>query len=475
LITSIIATALGVAALGWVVVHHFTSHVEHGPAHVPPMWVLGTVPFAVILGAIAILPLIPRTQHWWESNRNRLIVSLSCAAVALIYFALAEGPASVPMVIDHAIAMEYIPFMCLLFTLYVISGGISLKGDLPAHPMTNTMFLAVGGLIASFVGTTGASMLLIRPLLQTNSERKKVAHTVVFFIFIVSNVGGCLLPIGDPPLLLGYLRGVPFLWTFGLWMEWAMLLAALLVVYYVWDTIAYRHEAISSIQRDEIERKPLRLRGSLNLLWILGAALAVWQIVPHQPLLGTTFIVFPFLRELVMLGLVVISLFTTPRGVREDNRFNYHAIIEVAALFVGIFITMQVPIMVLNASGSQLGLDQPWQYFWITGGLSSVLDNAPTYLVFFETANALTHEPGEGILQLASGHYIREDLLIAISLGAVFMGANTYIGNGPNFMVKSIAEQSGVKMPSFFGYFFKYALPVLVPLFVIVTFIFLRG
>jgi Na+/H+ antiporter NhaD/arsenite permease-like protein len=176
-----------------------------------------------------------------------------------------------------------------------------------------------------------------------------------------------------------------------------------------------------------------------------------------------------------MLGLVVISLFTTPRGVREDNRFNYHAIIEVAALFVGIFITMQVPIMVLNASGSQLGLDQPWQYFWITGGLSSVLDNAPTYLVFFETANALTHEPGEGILQLASGHYIREDLLIAISLGAVFMGANTYIGNGPNFMVKSIAEQSGVKMPSFFGYFFKYALPVLVPLFVIVTFIFLRG
>ncbi len=440
----------------------------------PPLWGVGIVPFILLLGAIAVLPLLSRTSHWWESNRNRLIVSLTMAVCALAYYVAVRDFTAIPSVLHHAILAEYIPFIVLLFALYVISGGINLKGDLPAHPLTNTIFLAVGALLASFIGTTGASMLLIRPLLQTNSERKYVTHTVVFFIFLVSNIGGCLLPIGDPPLFLGYLKGVPFLWTIILWKEWIFCNSILLIVYYIWDRRVHHKEPIRSLIADEAIRQPLRLRGYVNFIWLLGVVLAVAFLDANKVIPGTTIQPFPFLRELVMISFVALSLFTTPRGVRADNRFNYHAILEVAALFIGIFITMQVPIEVLNATGGSLGINQPWQFFWATGGLSSFLDNAPTYVVFFETANVMTHEPGAGVLNLSSGHFIREDYLIAISLGSVFMGANTYIGNGPNFMVKSIAEQSGVKMPTFFGFLLLYSVPILLPLFVIVTLIFMR-
>jgi Na+/H+ antiporter NhaD/arsenite permease-like protein len=472
-VQAVVGLAVGLAFLAWIVAWHLTHAGEHHEPHVPRLWWLGTIPFLGILGAIAVLPIVPATVHWWENNRNRFLVAIVCSAATLAYFAWAEGVRFLPTVLDHAIAVEYIPFIVLLFSLYVISGGISLKGDLPAHPLTNTIFLAVGAAIASVVGTTGASMLLIRPLLQTNSERKKVAHTVVFFIFLVSNVGGCLLPIGDPPLFLGYLRGVPFTWTITLWKPWAVMCCMLLIVYYVWDRIEYRHETKATIRRDEAVRKPLRLRGWINFLWLLGVVLAVAMLDSHKTVPGTSWTPFPYLRELLMLSFVALSLITTPHGVREANKFNYHAIIEVAALFIGIFITMQVPIMVLKSTGADLGIDHPAQFFWMTGILSSVLDNAPTYVVFFQTANAMTLEPGPGILQLIGGEYIREDLLIAISLGAVFMGANTYIGNGPNFMVKSIAEQSGVTMPSFFGYALRYSLPVLVPLFVLLTLFFM--
>lgn len=463
----------GAAILAWLIVYSFQHSGQTHEPSLPAYWGIGVAPFVGILACIAALPLIPATHHWWESNRNRLIVAIAFAAAALLYYLLVEGASAIPRVLSHAIVDEYVPFIVLLFALYVISGGINLKGDLPAHPWTNTAFLAIGASIASVVGTTGASMLLIRPLLQTNAERKHVTHTVVFFIFLVSNIGGTLLPIGDPPLFLGYLRGVPFDWTLILWKEWAFCCSILLALYFVWDTIMYKREQMSSIQRDEIMRQPLRLRGWINFAWLIGVVLAVWQIVPNKALPGTSFIVFPLMREIVMLALVALSLLTTPRGVRADNKFNYAAIAEVAALFVGIFIVMQVPIAVLNAMGDQLGVEKPWQFFWATGGLSSVLDNAPTYVVFFETANAMTHAPGEGITELVNGHFIRQDQLVGISLGAVFMGANTYIGNGPNFMVKSIAEQAGVKMPSFFGYFFKYALPILIPIFVLVTVLFL--
>jgi Na+/H+ antiporter NhaD/arsenite permease-like protein len=438
----------------------------------PSLWSI--IPFVGLLLSIAILPLVRATAHWWESNRNRLIVALAFGGVTMVYYGLAYDTTKALVVLEHAVVAEYVPFIVLLFSLYVISGGICLRGDLAAHPATNTAFLAVGALAASLIGTTGASMLLIRPLLQTNAERKHVKHTVIFFIFLVSNVGGCLLPVGDPPLFLGYLKGVPFFWTLCLWKEWAFAVAALLVLYYLWDTLAYRHEGVADIARDETERTALTLAGKPNLVLLLGVVLCVAFIKPGEEFVGLGFNAFPFMREFVMLALVAVSLRLTSHVIREANQFNYHAIMEVAALFIGIFISMQAPIEILRASGESLApyLSSPARFFWATGALSSFLDNAPTYVVFFETAASMTRDDAPGVLRLMDGTTILPAMLIAISLGAVFMGANSYIGNGPNFMVKSIAEQSGVKMPSFFGYM-AYSVGILIPLFLVVMLIFL--
>ncbi|RMF77195.1 MAG: sodium:proton antiporter, partial [Planctomycetota bacterium] len=380
------------------------------------------------------------------------------------------GFKTVLAVLDHAVLAEYIPFLTLLFSLYVIAGGIVVRGDIRATPLANTTILAIGGALASFIGTTGASMLLIRLLLKTNAERKRVVHTVVFFIFIVSNIGGTLLPIGDPPLFLGYLRGVPFLWTLRLVVEWATVLGILLVVYYVWDLWAYRHESPEALQADVTHIEPLRVAGTINFLWLVGVVIAVATLDPSKAFPGTNWHAFPYMREIVQLAFVGISLWTTAPGLRKENQFNYTAILEVACLFIGIFITMQVPIEILRTHGAQLGLHAPWHFFWATGVLSSFLDNAPTYVVFFETASTLPHVPG-GMITLIDGAMLREDLLVAISCGAVFMGANTYIGNGPNFMVKTIAEQAGVRMPSFFGYML-YSGMILIPIFIVLTFVF---
>jgi len=467
-------------------------------AEVPSLgWIM---PFALLLLCIALLPLIPRTAHWWEHNRNKLLVGLILGAATLVHYVTrgfgvslhdpllvkvmqlagfqAAGHhltgAGLPAAVGAlSIALfEYVPFIVLLFSLYSISGGIVVRGNIPARPLTNTAFLAVGGVLASLIGTTGASMLLIRPLLQTNSERKRVAHTVVFFIVIVSNIGGSLLPIGDPPLLLGFLRGVPFFWTLQLWKEWAFVLGMLLIIFFVWDTLAYRREASADIARDRQEVQRVHVLGTVNVLWLLLVLAAVAALTPGNPLPGTPWKTPLFLREAVQLGLVGLSFMTTPRGLRHANGFNFAAIGEVACLFIGIFITMQVPLEILAVRGEALGLTRPWHFFWATGALSGVLDNAPTYVVFFQTAKAMTHAAGPGILQLADGSYIRHDLLVAVSLGAVFMGAATYIGNGPNFMVKSIAERQGVKMPTFFG-FLLYSGAILVPLFLILTALFL--
>jgi len=457
----------------------FLGHETHAVpvlVEAPAWWGLGVMPFIGLLLAIAILPLVPATQHWWHLNIHRLQVSLACGALTVGYLFWISGSTAAINALEHAIIFEYIPFIILLFSLYVISGGVCLSGDLPAHPLTNTAFLAAGAVSASFIGTTGASMLLIRALLQTNSERRRVVHTVVFFIFLVSNVGGTLLPIGDPPLFLGYLAGVPFEWTLSLWKEWALCTALLLVVYYIWDQVEYHRETRSAITRDERVREPLRLRGSVNLLWLLGVVLAVAFIVPGKPIPALGMTAFPFLRELVLLAFVAISLLATPRALRRANGFNYHAILEVAALFIGVFITMQVPIIVLKAEGDQLAayLSQPWQFYWITGLLSAVLDNAPSYAVFFELAKTMPPDDTAPLALEGGRGVISVGRLTAISLGSVFMGAMTYIGNGPNFMVKSIAEQAGVAMPSFFGYVIRFSIPVLIPIFVLVTIVFLR-
>lgn len=469
-----IAAAVGASGIGWLIWHSLAD--AHHPVHrsePPPWWPVGVLPFVVILSAIAFLPLIPATRHWWESNLHRFYVALGCAAATVAFALFSLGWHEVITLLEHAVVSEYLPFIVLLFSLYVVSGGIRLSGDLPARPWVNTIFLATGGVLASIIGTTGASMLLIRPLLETNAERRHKVHTVVFFIFLVSNIGGTLLPIGDPPLFLGYLKGVEFFWTLNLAGPWFLTVLLLLVGYFLLDRWLHAREDVAGLQRDALQHRPLRLEGAVNLVWIGGIVLAVAGLVPGRQLPVVGWTVFPFLRELVMLAIVGLSLWTTPRQVRLDNRFNYAAILEVAALFIGIFIAMQIPVMVLQVEGPRFGLSEPWQFFWLTGALSSFLDNAPTYVVFFETANAMPQPPGSDVVALTGGRFIREDLLAGISLGAVFMGAMTYIGNGPNFMVKSIAEQSGVRMPSFFGYM-AYSGVILLPTFVLVTLVFLR-
>ncbi|HEX7448484.1 MAG TPA: sodium:proton antiporter [Pirellulales bacterium] len=462
---------------------------DAAPVHSPPpYWMV--LPFVSLLAAIAILPLSHRTEHWWEQNRNKFLVAAGLGLLTLLYYAFVHRSAidrhflghaliergeggiswSLPAaVIANAIFQDFIPFIVLLFSLYTISGGIRIEGDLPARPSVNAAFLGIGGVLASFIGTTGAAMLLIRPLLETNRERRYVSHTVVFFIFVVCNCGGCLLPLGDPPLFLGYLQGVPFLWTVSLWREWLLVNALLLTIYYVLDRLRfYPQEERRDVRVDETRVHRLRFGGIWpNVLLLLGVVLAVALLDPTKPVPGTGWHSWLYLREVVLLALVGVSLWAGPESVRQGNHFNYGAIIEVAALFIGIFLCMQPALQILHEQGPSLGINTAPRFFWVTGALSSVLDNAPTYLVFFETARALVQEQHDP--SFVAG--VPSTLLAAISLGAVFMGANTYIGNGPNFMVKTIAEKSGVRMPSFFGYM-VYSGLFLIPLFGLVTWVF---
>jgi len=400
------------------------------------------LPFVAMLLAIAICPL--RVPHWWESNRNKFVLSLLFGAPVLVLYIRRE-----PSALFH-MAEEYVSFIVLLAGLYVISGGIRLRGDLVATPLTNTAFLGVGSLLASFIGTTGASMLLIRPLLQTNRERRHVKHTVIFFVFLVSNIGGMLTPLGDPPLFLGYLQGVPFTWTFRLWPHWLFLVGALLVVYLAWDTRLYAREPPAALARDRREVEPLRLAGALNLVGLGGVVLAVALL--HAPL-----------REAAIVALAALSLWWTPRAIRRANEFRAAPMVEVAVLFFVIFLTMLPALELLRLRGNELGVRQTWQFFWASGALSSFLDNAPTYLAFLALAQGLR------LTDEVVG--VPHAILAAISAGAVAMGANTYIGNAPNFMVKALAEEAGVKMPSFFGYML-YSGAILIPLFLLVTLLF---
>ena len=400
------------------------------------------LPFVAMLLAIALFPLwLP---HWWESDRSKLAVSAALGAPVLVLYLARQPGALVHM------ATDYVSFIVLLAGLYVIAGGVLLTGDLEATPLVNTAFLATGSLLASLVGTTGASMLLIRPLLQTNRERARVTHTVVFFIFLVSNIGGMLTPLGDPPLFLGYLQGVPFAWTLRLWPPWLTMTASLLLLYYVWDTRHHAHETRAALRRDRTQIEPLRIRGALNGLWLAGVVAAVALL--HAPV-----------RELAILALAGISLWRTPKAIRRANQFTAAPMVEVAVLFLGIFLTMIPALELLHMRGGELGVREPWQFFWTAGTLSSFLDNAPTYLAFLALAQSL------GLPAQVVG--VPHVILAAISVGAVAMGANTYIGNAPNFMVKAIAEAAGVRMPSFFGYM-AYSGAVLLPLFAIVTLLF---
>jgi len=350
----------------------------------------------------------------------------------------------------HTLLLEYLPFVIVLLSLYIVAGGIGVRGTLVGTPALNTGLLAIGAMLASAMGTTGAAMLLIRPLLQTNRERTRVRHTVVFFIFLVCNIGGMLTPLGDPPLFLGYLQGVPFAWTLRLWPPWACQVAALLILYFVWETREYAREPAAALRRDRVEVTPLRVQGAANIVWLA-------LVVPTVALLGAPW------REAAIVALAALSLWRTPRAVRRANGFSAGPMIEVAVLFAGIFLTMIPALELVRLRGAELGVRAPWQFFWATGILSSFLDNAPTYLTFLALGQGL------GLAREVAG--VPHAILAAIAVGSVSMGANTYIGNAPNFMVKSIAEEQGVTMPSFFGYVL-YSAAVLVPLFVVVTALF---
>ena len=430
------------------------------------LWTVG--PFIALLLCIAVLPLA--APHWWEHNKNKGIVAAVLGVPLAGYLALSFGAEGQGELL-HA-AKDYVSFICLLGSLYVISGGVFVRGSLDGTPLLNTALLALGAVLASFVGTTGASVLLIRPLLRANQPRQKKAHIVVFFIFVVSYCGGLLTPLGDPPLFIGFLKGVPFLWTMRLAGQWALVNGLLLVIFMIWDQVVFNREEVErkgSQLEAVMQHQPFGIDGLLNFVFLGGILATVYASGSQQWTYG--------IQEGLMVALLLASYFTTSREVHGKNKFTFGPIIEVAVLFAGIFVTMIPALLILNANGKSLGITQPWQFFWAAGTLSSFLDNAPTYLTFAATACGIQNIQPEGqyLKQfLESGGTGAVEILAAISCGAVFMGANTYIGNGPNFMVKAIAEENGVKMPSFFGYM-AYSGAILIPIFVIVTFVFFRG
>jgi Na+/H+ antiporter NhaD/arsenite permease-like protein len=442
----------------------------------PPAW--SVLPFASYLLIIAVVPLF--LPHFWEKNRNKLVVALLAALPAAGYLLSSNGG---HLLLDSL--KEYVAFIVLLAALFTISGGVYLKGSLAGTPMVNTMFLGVGSLLASFIGTTGASMLLVRPLLRANETRLKKTHIVIFFIFIVSNGGGMLTPLGDPPLFLGFLRGVPFLWTFQLWAPWALVNGLLLIIFNFLDQAVFDKEERErpGSQLEEVQKvaEPLRIHGGLNFLWLLGV-IAINSGVGY---LGKKNGWGDDVQKLAivagMAAMAGLSLATTAKEIRSSNKFTWGPIIEVAVIFIGIFVTMVPATLLLEALGKSgaIRMTHAWEFFWGSGALSSFLDNAPTYVTFASLAcGVVGGQVGQTIDPSNLDQLLRYPqgilFLKAVSCGSVFMGANTYIGNGPNFMVKAIAEENQVKMPSFFGYM-GWSIAVLIPLFVVVTLLFFRG
>ncbi len=503
------------------------SEVKHAaPTEISILWVL---PFIGILLCIAIIPLI--NGHFWEKNLWWISLGVFCIPMSLI-FTIFMGEQLREMTFEKG--LEYLSFIILLGSLFTISGGILIKGSLNGTPVVNSVFLLIGSLIASFVGTTGASMLLIRPLIRANSSRKNKAHIVIFFIFLVSNIGGLLTPLGDPPLFLGYLQGVPFTWTFRLLPQWAVASSIVLTIFYFFDVYMYRKESggvsapvkfnsasdqggFTSIEQDinsaldiidlnkmadrgritisslasarrylnnaketlldlsyvraESRGEKFGIDGKLNLILLAGIVICIFMqgvLVKKFPGKWPNF--GP--QELGMLLCTGISLLITPvkSEIRKLNGFTFGPIKEVAFLFAGIFAAMIPALHILQHKGAALGVVKPWQFFWASGSLSSFLDNAPTYLTFLSVAKGLNFPNDLGFV-LNDGTGLSAAVLAAISCGSVFMGANSYIGNGPNFMVRSIAEENGVKMPSFFGYM-VYSGSILIPTFILITFIF---
>lgn len=438
------------------------------------------IPFAGLLLCIAVLPLVKPV--WWEKNQPLAVVVWSL--LFMIPFAISYGAGTMAETVLECVVNDYLTFIVLLFGLFCVSGNITLDGDLAGSPRINTGLLLFGTLLSSCIGTTGASMLMVRPMIKMNSWRKHKSHIMIFFIFLISNMGGCLTPIGDPPLLMGFMRGVPFFWSLKLFPILVFNMILLLTIFYHLDKRAYRKD-IAEGQKPDISKPgtEIKIKGAHNIIFLvmIVAAVILSGMLPTLSafqnaagevkglhIFGEVQLSYPSLIEIAIILLAALLSFrTTNQKIRTENHFTWGAIKEVAVLFIGIFITMQPALMLLKAMGPELGITEPSQMFWATGLLSSFLDNTPTYLVFLTTAGTLGF--AQGIVTTVGTIPVK--MLMAISCGAVFMGANTYIGNAPNFMVKSISDENGIRMPSFFGYML-WSLAFLVPVFIIDTLVF---
>ena len=465
---------LGTAALGMALLAASAPQATAAEMNGATLGLVWALPFAGILLSIAVFPLL--APHFWEHHFGK--ISAFWAALVVIPLALVFGTSPAVHALSHTALLEYIPFILLLLALFTVAGGVVVSGNLHGSPTTNTAILGIGTILASIIGTTGASMVLIRPIMRANDDRKHNVHVIVFFIFLVSNIGGSLTPLGDPPLFLGFLRGVDFFWTTThLLPETAFCAAVLLAGFFVLDTIIYRREG--HLKKDPTPDRPIRVKGGINFI-LIGVIIAAILLSARVKLgtftiLGTEVAIQNVLRDLTMIVVTLVSLRFTPKASHKANGFSWGPIQEVAKLFAGILVTI-IPVLAMLQAGNN-GAFAPLvalvtnpdgsanniAYFWMTGILSSFLDNAPTYLVFFELAG------GDPQQLMTKGALT----LTAISAGAVFMGANTYIGNAPNFMVYAIARNGGVKMPSFFGYMLWSGV-ILVPLFIIATFLFFR-
>ena len=438
------------------------------------------IPFAGLLLCIAVMPLIK--PEWWEKNQALAVILWSL--LFIIPSVVLNGAGETTETVLDCIVNDYLTFIVLLFGLFCVSGNITLEGNLAGSPGVNAVFLAIGTLLSSCIGTTGASMLLVRPLIKMNSWRKNKAQIMIFFIFMISNMGGCLTPIGDPPLLMGFMRGVPFFWSTHLFPILLFNMVLLLIIFYFIDRRSYRKDIAAGLHPDI--SKPgveLKIEGLHNVIFLVAIVVAVILsgTLPGLPMFQNAAgkviglkifkeveLTVPAMIEIAIILLAALLSFkTTEEKIRTQNHFTWGAIKEVAVLFIGIFITMQPALALLKTMGPELGVSEPYQMFWATGMLSSFLDNTPTYLVFLTTAGTLGFTSG---IATTVGT-ISVKVLTAISCGAVFMGANTYIGNAPNFMVKSISDENGVRMPSFFGYM-VWSLGILVPVFIIDTLVF---
>ena len=454
--------------------HGASGHGHDKLGEMLPLW--SCIPFACMLLSIALFPLL--APELWHHHYGKISIAWA-ASFGIPFLYVYKGVALYEIL--HIVLADYVPFIILLWSLYTVSGGILLRGTLHGTPLVNLVLLIIGTLLASWMGTTGAAMLMIRPFLRANNHRKNRTFMVVFFIFLVANVGGALTPLGDPPLFLGYLHGVSFFWTMKILPHMVVVALLLLAIYFFLDLYFYRKEGLVGSDRPA-EKEPLRLQGVHNFLFLGGVVASVlmsgmvdWGEINT---LGVHRAIQDWVRDALLIFFGVLSLVTTPATLREDNDFTWFPIIEVAYLFIGIFITM-IPCLLILKAGPQgalaflvNGVSQPLHYFWVTGTLSSFLDNAPTYLTFFNTALGSFYPgmPESGavpLLMTENAIYLK-----AISAGAVFFGACSYIGNAPNFMVRSIAEEAGTPMPSFFGYILKYSLVFLIPCFIVITFLF---